>query len=109
MAHVTPVMHTDQMPRSIRWLIASAYVVPAAAFSLSEVLPRGGDELGIANAMIAIALGMLIGAALLLVGLGRGVAALVRARGRLRRLDYLVLIAGAVPPLVVLAVVVLAH
>jgi len=107
MTHEPAVAHANQMSRSIRWLIASAYIVPAAAFGLSAVLPPSGDELGIANAMIAIALGLIIGAVLLLVGLARGIQELVRVRGRLRRLDYLILIAAVIPPLIVLAVVVL--
>ena len=95
--------------RSVRWLVGAGYAVPALGFAIGDVLPRGSDELGIATSMTALAFGVVIGGALLLVGLAKGIQALVLLRYRLRWFDYLVLAAGAVPFVLVAAGAVLSR
>src|SRR5258706_4681495 len=85
------------MPASARWLIIGGYAALLAGLGLSEVVPPGSDELGIANAMIAFVLGALVCVALLLAGVYKGTRALVRARGRVRWFDYILLAAGVAP------------
>lgn len=83
--------------RSARWLIAGGYASGVAGFAIGNWLPRGNDELGIANAMTALALGGLVGTILLLVGLARGMQAVVRDRAQVRWFDYTMLAAGLAP------------
>src|SRR5215471_5433825 len=89
--------------RSARWLIGAGYVAPTLGFLIGDVLPRGSDELGIATSMTALVLGLVIGGALLLLGLAKGIQALVRMRDRFRWFDYLILAAGVAPFAVVVA------
>lgn len=85
------------MVRSVRWFIAGGYAALAAGFAIGGRLPRGSDELGIANAMGALALGGVVACVLLLVGLVRGVQAIIRQRDQVRWFDYLVLVLGVAP------------
>ena len=85
------------MPKSVRLLIAGGYVALLAGFIIGDRLPRGRDELGIANAMSALVLGIIVASVLLLVGLVRGVQALIRHHDHVRWFDYLVLALGGAP------------
>jgi ABC-type methionine transport system permease subunit len=85
------------MARSARWLIARGYAALVAGFAIGDLLPTGSDELGIANAMGALVLGMLVAGILLLIGLVRGAQAIIRERHRTRWFDYVVLALGVAP------------
>ena len=85
------------MLRSARLLIAGGYAALVAGFVIGDVLPRGRDELGIANAMSALVLGTVVGAILLLIGLVRGVQGLTRQREQSRWFDYVALALGGAP------------
>jgi uncharacterized iron-regulated membrane protein len=85
------------MARSARWLIAAGYAVLVAAIAIGDLLPPGSDELGIANMTGALVLGLLVSGILLLIGLVRGVQAIMRERHRVRWFDYVVLALGVAP------------
>ena len=85
------------MTRSARWLIAGGYAAIVAGIGIGDLLPPGSDELGIANTMGTLVLGMLVAGILLLIGLYRGVQALRRERHQVRWFDYAVLVLGVAP------------
>jgi len=85
------------MARSARWFIAAGYAALVAGFAIGDFLPRGSDELGIANMMGTLVLGVLVAGILFLIGLYRGVRALKQERDQVRWFDYAVLVLGIAP------------
>jgi hypothetical protein len=85
------------MTRSARWLIAGGYAALVAGIAMGDFLPPGSDELGIANMMGTFVLGILVGGILLLIGVVRGVQAIIRERRQVRWFDYIVLALGVAP------------
>jgi hypothetical protein len=89
--------------RSARRLIAAGYLAPLLGYGVGLMLPRGGDELGIGNAVFAMLLGVVVGGALLVAGLIAASRAPKRSASPRSWRDYLLIVAGLAPFVVVVA------
>ncbi len=93
------------MSPSTRWMFAAAYLVPLCAFAFASALPPSSDEMGVANAAITVALGIIGGVLCLIVAFVKGIKAR-REMGRLPWFDNAIMVAAALPVLIAVAAIV---